>query len=184
MSDEKIILGLDALRSVGHSDKARAIKDEIDRLRAENERVYEDGVSRLIEAQKLNNREIESLRAELTEARLQLKDASEQEPVGCMSPEQFSILTGDPVDNGVHVRIWQVYNPPSRAKSGVKLYAAPVTQPAVPEAVRKLIEQLLSDYESATEEEYSGTSYYAGRVEFQNHARAILSADTEGRKDE
>lgn len=73
---------------------------------------------------------IDSLRAALAEAQRQLKEAIEQEPVGCMSPEQFSILTGDPVDNGVHVRIWQVYNPPSRAKSGVKLYAAPVPQPA------------------------------------------------------
>ena len=42
---------------------AQAIADEIDRLRAENERVYEEGVSRLIEAQKINNREIESIRA-------------------------------------------------------------------------------------------------------------------------
>lgn len=53
---------------------AQAIADEIDRLRAENERVYEEGVSRLIEAQKINNREIESLRADLNAAKTALEN--------------------------------------------------------------------------------------------------------------
>lgn len=105
--------------------------------------------------------EIDALTAELAEARRQLKEASEQVPVGCMSPEQFSILTGDPVDNGVHVRIWQVYNPPSRAKSGVKLYAAPVPQPAVPEALIKEAATYLDHF---------------GRADLASELRAILSA--------
>lgn len=53
---------------------AQAIADEIDSLRAENERVYEEGVSRLIEAQKINNREIESLRADLNAAKTALEN--------------------------------------------------------------------------------------------------------------
>lgn len=53
---------------------AQAIADEIDRLRAENARVYEEGVSRLIEAQKINNREIESLRADLNAAKTALEN--------------------------------------------------------------------------------------------------------------
>lgn len=49
-------------------------------------------------------------------------------PVGCMSRDQFDAMTGGTVENGEHFRIWQMDNPPSRARSGVKLYAAP--QPA------------------------------------------------------
>ncbi len=68
----------------------------------------------------------ESLLTERDALSAQLRAAGEQVPVGCMSQEQFDAMMAGPVENGDCFRIWQMDNPPNRAKSGVKLYAAPV----------------------------------------------------------
>ena len=66
------------------------------------------------------------------ELREELAALRAQEPVGCMSADQFAAMTGGTVENGTCFRIWQTDNPPSRAKAGVKLYADPAPA-AVPD---------------------------------------------------
>jgi len=71
---------------------------------------------------------VQALRAELTEARRQLKEASEQEPVAM-------VVHHNPPFGAVYKVEW--YTKYRDLPDGTKLYAAPVPQTAVPEAVAK-----------------------------------------------
>lgn len=124
--------------------------------------------------------EISSLRAELSA----LKSA-QGEPVGCMSREEFDRMTRATVENGECFRIWQMDNPPSRAKSGVKLYTTPQPAPAaVPDVVARDAERYRWLRENGKEMTYDALleiiEEYGDRADAKLDA-AILASQHRGR---